>query len=76
MGPKSDAGVEIRPEVGQRLQSAGFNLSPSERRVLRLAAQGRTNEEIASRVFLGGGTVKSHLASAFAKLAAASKTIP
>lgn len=47
----------------------GKSLSQPERRVLRLAAQGRTNDEIAQRVFLGNGTVKRHLFSAFAKLA-------
>ena len=50
-------------------------LSDREKRVLRLAAQGRTNEEIARRVFLGSGNVKSHLSAAFAKLAADSKTV-
>jgi DNA-binding CsgD family transcriptional regulator len=51
------------------------SLSDREKRVLRLAAQGRTNEEIARRVFLGSGSVKSHLSAAFAKLAADSKTV-
>jgi DNA-binding CsgD family transcriptional regulator len=51
------------------------SLSDRERRVLRLAAQGRTDEEIARRVFLGSGSVKSHLSAAFAKLAADSKTV-
>jgi len=60
---KTDAGVVDR------------SLSHPERRVLRLAAQGRTNEEIAKRVFLGTGSVKSHLSAAFAKLAADSKTV-
>jgi DNA-binding CsgD family transcriptional regulator len=60
---KSDVGVVDR------------SLSHSERRVLRLAAQGRTNEEIAKRVFLGSRSVKSHLSAAFAKAAADSKRV-
>jgi two-component system response regulator DesR len=60
---KSDVGVVDR------------SLSDRERRVLRLAVQGRTNEEIARRVSLGSGSVKSHLAAAFAKLAADSKKV-
>jgi two-component system, NarL family, response regulator DesR len=51
------------------------SLSDRERRVLRLAVQGRTNEEIARRVSLGSGSVKSHLSAAFAKLAADSKKV-
>ncbi len=43
--------------------------------MLRLAAQGRTDEEIARRVFLGGDGVKHHLSTAFAKLAADPKTV-
>jgi DNA-binding CsgD family transcriptional regulator len=50
-------------------------LSHPERRALRLAAQGRTDEEIAERVFLGSGTVKSHLSAAFAKLADGPRTV-
>jgi DNA-binding NarL/FixJ family response regulator len=50
------------------------SLSHPEKRALRLAAQGRTNEEIAERVFLGGD-VKRRLSAAFAKLAADPRTV-
>ena len=50
-------------------------LSHPERRMLRLAAQGRTDAEIAERVFLGSGNVRSHLLAAIAKLAAESKPV-
>lgn len=49
-------------------------LSHRERQVLRLAAQGRTNDEIAKRLYLANSTVKSHLTSAFAKLAVGSRS--
>jgi DNA-binding CsgD family transcriptional regulator len=60
---KSDAGLRDR------------SLSHRERRVLRLAAQGRSDEEIARRVFLGSGSVRSHLSAAFAKLAESSRPV-
>jgi two-component system NarL family response regulator len=43
-------------------------LSSRERQVLRLAVQGRTNDEIAAELVLATSTIKSHLTSAFAKL--------
>src|SRR5919199_1849666 len=44
------------------------------RAVLRLAAEGRTNREIAAAVHLAEGTVKQHLASSMAKLGARDRT--
>jgi DNA-binding NarL/FixJ family response regulator len=43
-------------------------LSFREKQVLRLAVQGRTNDEIADELVLATSTIKSHLTSAFAKL--------
>jgi DNA-binding NarL/FixJ family response regulator len=36
--------------------------------VLRLVARGRSNQQIASTLFLGESTVKTHLTHLFAKL--------
>jgi DNA-binding CsgD family transcriptional regulator len=49
-------------------------LSHREREVLRLAVQGHTNDEIGARLYLATSTVKSHLTSAFAKLAVRSRS--
>lgn len=49
-------------------------LSEREREVLRLAAQGLTNEDIAKRLNIGRRTVQSHLASVFAKTGSRSRT--
>jgi pimeloyl-ACP methyl ester carboxylesterase/DNA-binding CsgD family transcriptional regulator len=43
-------------------------LSPRERDVLRLAAEGRTNDEIAGALVLSGRTVERHLSNVYAKL--------
>ena len=47
--------------------------SHRERQVLAHVATGRTNREIADALFLAESTVKSHLASAFAKLGVCSR---
>ena len=43
-------------------------LSPREREMAELVAQGYTNKEMAARLFLSENTVESHLSRAFAKL--------
>lgn len=49
-------------------------LSPREREVLRLAAAGLTNREIAERLGIAAETVKKHTASIYGKLGVRSRT--
>lgn len=58
--------------VGGRERIEG--LSPSEHRVAELVAEGRTNREIATTLFLGERTVASHLTHIYAKLGVRSRT--
>lgn len=51
----------------------GIELSPREREVAVLAAEGRTNREIAEALFLSPKTVGHHLASAMKKLGVGSR---
>lgn len=47
--------------------AAAFGLTPAERRVSRLFAQGRSPEEIAAALAIGVGTVRTHLKAIMAK---------
>ena len=61
------------PEQHAQSTKAWTSLAPAELRVVRLAAQGRTNKQIADQLFLSKHTVASHLKSAFAKLGVRSR---
>jgi DNA-binding NarL/FixJ family response regulator len=61
-----------RLPAGRRPVGAG-ELSPREREVLRLVAQGKTNAEIAAALVLSEHTVHRHLANILAKLGASSR---
>ena len=54
--------------VGARRPRANGELSPSERRVVELAAEGRANKEIARVLHVTVHTVEAHLSRAYAKL--------
>ena len=58
--------------VGGRTRVDG--LTPAERRVADLVAQGRTNREVAAALFLGERTVAGHLTHIYAKLGVRSRT--
>ena len=49
-------------------------LSPREREVLRLVADGRSNPQIARELFIGEATVKTHLLHVFEKLEVSDRT--
>ncbi|MBI2910807.1 MAG: response regulator transcription factor [Chloroflexi bacterium] len=61
-------------EVGESDTSAADELSPREREVLQLVAQGLSNRAIAGRLYISEHTVKFHVASILAKLGAESRT--
>ena len=50
------------------------DLTEAERRVASLAAEGRSNKEIAAALFIGLGTVESHLSRVYRKLGLRSRT--
>jgi DNA-binding NarL/FixJ family response regulator len=68
----ASGGTALDPEVVSslmRAQRAGLAaLTPRERQVLSLMAEGRSNAGIAAAVVLTEGAVEKHIASIFAKL--------
>lgn len=74
----SGAGVYLHPDVTARLlaapREARESLSDRERAVMEHLMTGSTNEQIAQALFIAEKTVKSHLSSAFRKLAVSNRT--
>ncbi len=62
-----------QPPAGSGPASPFPELTPREREILDLLADGRTNAEIAGSLFLSMKTVKNHLTSIFAKLQVADR---
>jgi non-specific serine/threonine protein kinase len=56
------------------LAADGVGLTPREREVLVLVAEGLSDREVAAALFVGPGTVRSHLTSAYGKLGVGSRT--
>jgi DNA-binding CsgD family transcriptional regulator len=65
-----EAVAYVRRARGERKRpSAGWeSLTPTELEVARYAASGLTNPEIAERMFISPGTVRTHLSHVFVKL--------
>ncbi|MGH2950628.1 MAG: helix-turn-helix domain-containing protein, partial [Solirubrobacterales bacterium] len=76
-GPLIERAREELDSAGARprsiVRSGAAALTPSERRVCRLAAEGLSNPEIAQALFVTRATVESHLHSAYGKLEIASR---
>ncbi|MGW6499233.1 helix-turn-helix transcriptional regulator [Nonomuraea angiospora] len=68
-----DAAGEARPGYGT--DAAGlYRLTPQELQVVRLAAAGLSNRDIAGQLFLSPKTVAQHLYKAYPKLGVTSRT--
>jgi DNA-binding CsgD family transcriptional regulator len=61
-------GTRNRPSTGWA------SLTPTELDVVRLVAEGLTNPEIGSRLFISRATVKTHLSHVYAKLDVSNRT--
>jgi DNA-binding NarL/FixJ family response regulator len=59
--------------IGGRAPSAG-DLTPTERRVAELVAEGRSNKEVAAALVVSPKTVDGHLSNIYTKLGVHSRT--
>lgn len=74
----------IHPEVAQKLAGilkkehepnlSGYSLTPREIEIIRLVSEGRSNQEIASTLFLGESTVKNYVSVILNKLGLRDRT--
>jgi DNA-binding CsgD family transcriptional regulator/tetratricopeptide (TPR) repeat protein len=67
-------GTDSRRRPARGRPTYGNRLSPREREVVRLVAEGQTNREIADTLVLSRQTVEGHLHSAMRKLRVSSRT--
>ncbi|MPZ28171.1 MAG: AAA family ATPase [Micromonosporaceae bacterium] len=68
-------GYAARSRGPRRRPDSGWaSLTPAERSVVGLAVRGLSNPEIAARLFMSRGTVKTHLGHVYAKLQVANRT--
>ena len=63
----------IDPELATEAWSESDPLTPREREVLRLAAEGVSSEEVARKLSLSPGTVRNYLSEAIEKLGATNR---
>ena len=70
MRPQTETAARLRRGRGRRGRPLhGWDsLTPTEHKVVELAAEGLTNPQIATRLGVSPRTVQSHLAHVFAKL--------
>ncbi|MDP9326258.1 MAG: response regulator transcription factor, partial [Candidatus Dormibacteraeota bacterium] len=70
----------LHPETASRLMHrtveppVGADLTPRERDVLRLLAEGFPNKEIGRRLFVSDKTIKTHVSSILQKLGVQDRT--
>jgi DNA-binding CsgD family transcriptional regulator len=78
--PETDPGSAVGRAIGQRLgaldgqPAVPFGLTPRELEVLVILSEGRTDREIAERLFISERTVQVHMRRVLSKLGAATRT--
>jgi DNA-binding NarL/FixJ family response regulator len=74
MDPRAVARVVERIRQGPEQDPRTAELTPQERRILELIADGRTNRQIATEMILAEKTVKNYVTSLLTKLKMSSRT--
>lgn len=70
----NDPSLELRHHEMEVVVSREAYLTPREREILALVAEGMTNAEIGARLWISSGTVRRHLENAFSKLSVHTRT--
>lgn len=73
IGPTRSLLSAIRRDLGRGVDADGPHLTEREREVAELVAQGLSNREVATRLYLSVRTVESHVYQALAKLGGTSR---
>jgi DNA-binding NarL/FixJ family response regulator len=73
-GQAAAAAAAAAPKAPARVQKTSITLSPRETEVLRLVADGLSNQKIAEKLGLGLETVKTHMRHIMEKLAVSDRT--
>src|SRR5262249_41701972 len=73
--PKSESAAQVLlPVTSAKTSQLGNDLTDREREVLALLAEGKSNQQIANRLFITPATVKFHTRSIRFKLGTSSRT--
>ncbi|MEV6495162.1 response regulator transcription factor, partial [Actinoplanes sp. NPDC051633] len=59
---------------GGRPSTGWESLTPTERRIVLLIAEGRSNPDVAAQLYMSRSTVKAHLSHIFSKLGVTNRT--
>jgi DNA-binding CsgD family transcriptional regulator len=74
LGQVGDVERAASPLGGLPGAADGYGLTPREREVIEVVAEGATDREVAARLVIAERTVKTHLQSVFRKLGARNRT--
>lgn len=70
----ASAAARVLAQAARQPVPVGADLTPRERQVLALLAEGRTNKQIAEALTVSPGTVRLHVSNILSKLAVSNRT--
>ncbi len=70
----ASAAAQVLAQAAKQPAPVGIDLTPRERQVLALLAEGRTNKQIAKALTVSSGTVRLHVSNILSKLGVSNRT--